>query len=459
MSSSKRKRKNKTLKIVIVAVALLIGILSLSYISQVYNKTVKWDDVIYPGVSVGEIDLTGKNKQEATNILTNKYGNAILKKKITVKVLDKSYDMDYSKLNARYNIEEVVNEAMAYGKEGNMFSKHHLIKNPNKKSVDLKFAYDPKYINEFVSDIAKATNRNPVNASIKAVSEGNFKITEDKIGYKLQNENLEKEITEKINGKLGEDIEINAKVDKLKAKTTSYELKKINTKIASFSTNYSKSSNERAYNVELAAKAINGTVLMPGDVFSYNGVVGERTYDKGYKDAPIIVGNKVESGLGGGICQVSSTLYQAVLRTGLKSVERNNHSLPTSYLPIGLDATVVYGNLDYKFKNTYDFPIYIESITQNRMLYFNLYGSSNAKDRTYEIATEVYETVPPEVKIINDPNLAEGQQVVEKYGSNGYKVKVYRKTYENGKLVNTEFISNDYYRPTEGRIRKGTKKS
>lgn len=460
MKKEKKSISMKKKKAIIISSLIILTVLGVSFYGFSVNKKVlSWSDKVYPNVSVENVDLSGKSKDEAIKLLTEKYGEAILKKQLSVKAMNNIYKMDYSKLNAKYNIEEVVNQAFDYGKNLSMLKKYNLIKRGPSNNIELKFNYSPEYINEFVAEVAKNTNKAPQNAKIKSLGNGKFDITEDKLGYKLDEEQLKTSITENINGKVDEDITLEAKVDEVKAKVLASELNKVNSKIASFSTDYSQNStNERAYNVELATKAINGTVLMPGDTFSYNEVVGERTVAKGYKDAPIIVGNKVESGLGGGICQVSSTLYQAVIRTGLKSVERYNHSLPTSYVPKGLDATVVYGNLDYKFKNTYDFPIFIEGITQNRKLYFNIYGNASLEGKTYEISTEVYETIAPNVKTVDDPELPEGQTVVEKNAVNGYKVKVYRKTYENGNLINTEFISNDTYQPMEGVVRRGTKK-
>ncbi|WP_032122236.1 VanW family protein [Clostridium amazonitimonense] len=462
MRNSKAKKNDKKKKTIIIISSLLLAVLfGISvYMGYIYKYVSSWNNYIYTGIKVESLDLSGKTKEEATSMLKEKYGEAILNKKLSVKVFDKVYDMDYSKLNSQYNIEEVVEEAFNYGKDNQMLSKYKLIKKQSGKEIALNFTYDPAYIDEFISNIASENNSNATNAKLTMVSSGKFQVSEGKNGYALDEEKLKNDIISNINGKVDEEVVVEAKVDETKPTVTAEELNKVNSKIATFSTNYAhNSTNERAVNVELSTKAINGTVLMPGEVFSYNDIVGERTRERGYKDAPVIVGNKVEDDLGGGICQVSSTLYQAVLRTGLKSVERYNHSLGTSYLSLGLDATVAYGSLDYKFKNTFDFPIYIEGITTpNRMLYFNIYGNSASTGRTYEMVTEVYEHIKAPVKTIQDPNLPEGQTVVEKNGVDGSKVKVYRKTYENNVLIDTEFLSNDVYKAIDGIVRVGTKK-
>lgn len=455
------KNKNKKI-IIIISIVVLAIILSLSaYLGYVYKYTLGWDEYIYSGVKVGSVGLSGKTKEEAINLLKENYGEAILNKKLSVKVLDNNYEMDYSKLQSKYNIEDVVDEAFNYGKDSPMLSKYKMLKNQTEKEMELDFNYDPAYIDEFIEGIATEVNVDPINAKLSMTSSGSFQVSEDKPGYELDKDNLKADIISNINGKVDEKVEVEAKVNQTESTVKASELNKINSKIASFSTKYShNSTNDRAINVELATKAINGKLLMPGEIFSYNDVVGKRTVEKGYKNAPVIVGNKVEDDLGGGICQVSSTLYQAVLRTGLKSVERYNHSLGTSYMPLGLDATVDFGSsLDYKFKNTFKFPIYIEGVTsKDRVLSFNIYGNSASTGRTYEMVSEVYETINAGVKNVEDPNLPEGQTVVEKNPINGTKVKVYRKVYENGTLIDTEFLSNDTYRSIDGIVRVGTKK-
>ncbi|MBU3196475.1 VanW family protein [Clostridium algidicarnis] len=461
MTRSKKEVKNKKTIIIISIVALVI-ILSLSaYLGYIYKYTLGWNNIIYSNVKVESIDLSAKTKEEAIELLKENYGDAILNKKLSVKAVDNNYEMDYSKLESKYNIEEVVEEAFDYGKDSTMLGKYKILKSNSGKEIDLDFTYDPTYIDEFIETVATEVNIAPTNAKLSMSSSGNFNVSQDKPGYEIDKEALKTDIVSNINGKVDEKVEIEAKVDEIKATVSAEELNKINSKIASFSTKYShNSTNDRAVNVELATNAINGKVLMPGETFSYNDVVGKRTVEKGYRNAPVIVGNKVEDDLGGGICQVSSTLYQAVLRTGLKSVERYNHSLGTSYMPLGLDATVDFGSsLDYKFKNTFDSPIYIEGVTsKDRVLSFNIYGNSASTGRTYEIVSEAYETINAGVKNVEDPNLPEGQTVVEKNPINGTKVKVYRKIYENGVLIDTEFLSNDTYRSIDGIVRVGTKK-
>ena len=159
--------------------------------------------------------------------------------------------------------------------------------------------------------------------------------------------------------------------------------------LSSFSTYYDARNYNRTTNLRLAAEKINGTVLLPGETFSYNQVVGERTIAAGYKEAPIYVSGRVEDGLGGGICQITTTLYNAVVYANLEIVERTNHQFVPSYVGAGRDATVVYGALDFKFKNNRDYPIKIVCSVSGGIAYFQILGLRTAEDYDVEIYARI----------------------------------------------------------------------
>ena len=445
-------------KKIIVGVAIVgmlsIGILPASYVYATDNS---WSNVIYPGVYIEDINVGGKQFKEAEELVGKKYKDPLLSRKIEVEVQNEIYTLDYSKIEARYNINEAIIEAFNYGKNKNIIQKYKLIKGEEKKEFKLSFAYNQGIIDEFVDNIEQKVNKNFQNAKI-SIKNGDIKITDEINGAKLQKDELKKVIIEKINEDIsGEDIKIKAPVQISKPEITKEKLSTINSKISSFSTSFSSSTINRINNIQLATKAIDGILLMPGESFSFNETVGERTRERGYKEAGVIVGDKIESGLGGGICQVSSTLYNAMLNANIKASERRNHSLPLSYVGKGLDATVDWGNIDLKFKNTLNTPIYIEAYIQNKNVYFNIYSNDIFTKRSYEMVTDV-DIIQPTIKYIDDSNRLEGEKVVIKNAANGYKVKVYRKTFEDGKLINTELISTDYYTPVNGEIIRGTKK-
>jgi len=450
--------KKKVLIISIISTLVVAGGAVGGYFGHAKSKVNKWENVIYPGVKVESVTLTGKTKEEAKKLLKDKYGDAVLKKKINIKTANKTYSIDYNKLNARFNIDKAVDDAYGHGKTLGLMDKYNLINKPENKEFKLKFEYDNKAVKDTITTMEKEINSNPVNAKLHMDASGKFTVISEKNGVKLAADKLEKDILNQINGQLSGDVEINAPVEEVKAAITEEKLKTVDSKIATYSSDFSTSISQRINNITLATKSINGIVLMPGDSFSFNGIVGQRTAARGYQEAGVIIGNKVESGLGGGICQVSGTLYNAVLRANVKATERTRHTIPSSYVPKGCDATVDYGNIDFKFTNTLSYPMYIEGVIENKNLYFNIYSNSSLTKRSYEVYNEIYETIQPNIKEIPDPNLANGEIVIEQQPYVGYKVKVYRKTIENGAVINTEVISDDFYRPVDAIKKIGTKK-
>ena len=448
-------KKKKLIIATLILAILAIGAVPVYYVSSTSDK---WQDLIYPTVYIEDTNVSGKQLVEAEELIEKEYGRLLLSKKIEIETTSKVYNLDYSKLNARYNIEDVVNEAFSYGKQGNVVEKYKLINSAEKKEFNLAFTYNSKPIDELLDIIEKETNIDGANARISIVK-GNISITPEVSAVKLQRDLLKNAIIGEISGDLSEDsIKIKAPLLEVKPEITAEKLATSNTLISSFSTSFFTSIENRINNINLATKAINGTLLMPGETFSFNETVGQRTRQRGYKEAGIIVGDVIESGLGGGICQVSSTLYNALLTANIKATERRNHSLPLAYIAKGLDATVDWGNIDLKFKNTLNTPIYIEGYIKDKNVYFNIYSNKELTKRTYKTTTDIYETLQPIIKYIDDPNRLEGETLVVKKAATGYRVKSDRKTYENGKIINTELIANDTYRAINGEIIRGTKK-
>lgn len=225
--------------------------------------------------------------------------------------------------------------------------------------------------------------------------------------------------------------------------------------ISTYTTRYDASNLNRIQNLAIATGKINGTVLMPGEEFSFNQIVGKRTIEEGYKDAKIYQDGKVIDGLAGGICQISSTLYNAVIKANLEIVERRNHSFTTSYVKAGRDATVVYGVIDFKFKNTRTYPIKIEGSVGSGVAEFNIYGIKEETEYSVDLSPIVTASIPYTTQYIPDATLAPGQQVVVQAGGNGCKVTTYKETKLDGKFVSREIISTDTYQPMKAIIRVG----
>lgn len=193
--------------------------------------------------------------------------------------------------------------------------------------------------------------------------------------------------------------------------------------LSEFSTKYMASNKNRTTNLILASNKINGTVLMPGETFSYNKVVGERTIAAGYKEAPIYVSGRVEDGLGGGICQITTTLYNAVLYANLDIVERSNHQFVPSYANASRDATVVYGAIDFKFKNNRDYPIKIICSVSNGIANFKIFGLRTHDDYDVEVSSRITGAT-----------------------STAIYSEAYKTLKKNGSIISTELLSKDTYK-------------
>jgi len=208
---------------------------------------------------------------------------------------------------------------------------------------------------------------------------------------------------------------------------------------------YVVSNRNRSNNVELAAKYVHGTILLPGDEFSYNNIVGPRTYERGFKAASVYENNKMVDGLGGGICQTSSTIYSAVLYADLEVTERHEHTLEVSYVPLGTDATVAYGSLDFRFKNNTSAPIKISAVAANGVVTVKVLGTKENPNKTVEIVTNRKYYNPYTTTTIEDATLEPGAKVVESTGFNGATVETYKIIKENGVQISNTLIHTSRY--------------
>ncbi|MFL0266728.1 VanW family protein [Candidatus Clostridium radicumherbarum] len=433
------------------------GILA-GYGYKLYEENKKWDMLLYPGIKIEGIDVGGKSKEECLNIVQAKLSESVLREKSILKTKDKTFEIENSKIIDKFNIDAAVTEALDFTKSMDPLKKHYLIKNGVQKEYKVDVTYNKTELNNLLKTIEKEINKDPINASI-IIDPTDTKITyyEGKDGIKVKTAELENNIKDSLLNNTNEDSSIKIPTAEVMPALTSDHLTNINSIISSFSTYYAESSYQRSNNIKLAASFINGKILMPGETFSFNDTVGERTKERGFLEAPVIVDNKVESGFGGGICQVSSTLYNAVLLAGMNATERTHHTLPSAYVKLGMDATVDWNNIDFKFKNTLEYPLLIDMSAKDGVLKVNLLSNSEASKKKYLLKNDIYETINSSTTLVNDSNLAIGSNKVVQNSYTGFKVKVIRSTYDDGKLVSSEVISNDYYSPVNGVIKVGAK--
>lgn len=452
----KKINKNTLIAAAIIIIIIILGIIG--YVVSVNKKVLAWENKVYPEINVYGVNIGGLNKEEAVELLEEKLPNIIMDKKIKILVADKSLELSFDTLKPSYDIDLVAEEAISYGKEKGIFAKNSLIR--GKKSIELnaKIDFDEDALVAFENKVLEEVNIEPKNASINLAS-GNISIIPEEAGKTIDKEELHNKLVESINGNPTQNLELTFDLKDKEAKIKTTDLDKVTGKISEFSSHYNNTGDGRVKNMEIAAGIINGTIVMPGEEFSYNALIGDTTPDKGYEKANTYVGNKVVPDYGGGICQVSTTLYRAVMRANIRSTERMNHSLTVSYSEPGLDATVSNGAVDYKFVNTYDFPIYIQGSVSGGVVNFAIYGNVEAMgNKTYDLVNEVHEKYEPKKTYEEDSSMEAGVEKVVSYGMPGYKASSYQVTYENGVEVNREFIATDVYLTTDTIVKKGTKK-
>ena len=305
-------------------------------------------------------------------------------------------------------------------------------------------------------DIEKIYNEVYKEAKDAYIEENPFKlhVEENGLDFGVSIDEAKKIISEQK-----EIYEIPLKIDKAKVKTEDLGDKLFNQTLSKYTTIYDAGNTSRGTNIAIAARTINGTVILPGETFSYNKILGNTTKEKGYKLGGSYVNGKVVPAYGGGICQVSTTLYNAVLYANLEIVERYNHSYSVSYVPASRDATVSYGGKDFKFKNSRTYPIKIVASAKNGVISVSLKGIKEEKEYDIEIKSTTLSTTPYSTTYQDNSNLAEGKEKVIQVGHNGMKSQAYKIVKYNGKTISKTLLSSDTYQPMNRIIEKGTKKS
>ncbi|MEA4816543.1 MAG: VanW family protein [Lachnospiraceae bacterium] len=460
MKVTEKKRK------ILIAVAsvvlfVIIGIGGYFYYKNILAmKAVVERDVIYNGISISGIDVSGLTKEEASMLLQNTLCKELDEKVITVYYGVKKWVMPYTDFEAKYDVDAASQEAFEIGRKGSLKERYDFILSlkPGENDISPAYSYNEGLAKEKITDIAKGIDKEPVDSKLSRVN-GKFVITKEETGYETDIARSLEELNEMLSGRKEGSLLLT--VMSVEPKVTREENKKSTTLIGSFSTKYSEGDIGRNINLEVACDHINGTVLKPGEIFSMNEALGPQTYENGYRNATIIVNGKLEDGLAGGVCQVSTTVYNAAIFSELEIVERRNHSLMVGYVPMGRDATLAGDYIDLKFKNNTDTPIYIEAYLENNEVHTNIYGNEiHEAGREVEFETVYeYSIGKPAEKVTEDPELSEGERVTTYKGKVGAKVSVYKNVYHDGVLISREWFSESTYKSTPDEVTVGTKKT
>ena len=362
---------------------------------KTFNKFIYLSIIIIIALSTVGIAPADNNKKIHKNITIENISVGKLTKEEAVNILEKTYPLD--NFNITYNneswtikpedielsfhIEERVDEALNYTRSKSIWNniKRKGKLNINKPyNIKIKATYNEVKLSKQLEKIYEKVNIEAVDATFYVEPSGEIKRSESKEGRYVDISKLKDDIYNMINKKKIKDI--NLPVLTLYPKTSTKQVKSINSILGQFSTSFNDSTS-RGSNIHVAGESTSDVLLMPGETFSYNKKTGARNWVNGYQSAPIIVGGRVVNGEGGGVCQVSTTIYNAALLSGLTIDEVHNHSLPSRYAPRGRDATVSYGYTDLKFTNPYTHPVYIKNIVGNGAITSKIYGCNLDRER------------------------------------------------------------------------------
>lgn len=430
----------KVLLIMLPLIIIIGGILGGGY--YIYETEINLD-TIYEGIKIDGYNVSGKTKVEALDFISKQKELDDTDKAINLTYEEKIYHINLSDIGYSYDYEGAVNEAYSLGRQGNIFDRYSSIKSfkQTNRLIGLKAMYDRDLVLKLVDDIEEEINQDGKDATLSFVN-GNFVISEESAGKTLRKGELINLIVDNI-----DDLkDISIPVDKVEAKVTKKLLGRINGIIGEFSTSFKGSSYGRIQNIKVASESVSNLLVMPGDQISFNDKVGPINGKYGFMEAPVILNGELTPGMGGGVCQSSTTLYNALLLADVSIVERHPHSIAASYVPRGTDGAVARGYLDLKFKNDFDFPIYITSEIIGNNIKFYIYGDTNTKDYSVKIEPVLIQTLPYKVVEKFDQNAQPGSRELTQEGRTGYKVKTYKSIIKDGKVVEKNLINSDYYR-------------
>ncbi|WP_265443416.1 VanW family protein [Acetivibrio straminisolvens] len=443
------KNKNKIL-IIAVSSFLLITLAVSIRIMVVLNRKTFYDGVVIEGIDVSGLSIDEAKEQVKRKLDGIVYGNSLL-----LNYEDMSWKIGLSDISYGFLVDEAIERAYSIGREGGVFNRLKTIRGlkSNKKNVLAEVVFSKSQLEEYITSIKKQVDENAKNAT---VTYQNGKIVFDKeiIGRFME---VDKNVDLLENKLLRRDLSsFELEVKKIYPRVLYKDISHIEEVISSFSTVFNLSNVNRSHNIKLACERINNKILLPGEIFSMDASLGTRTKENGYKDAPVIVKGRLIEGVGGGVCQVTTTLYVAVLKAKLDVVERVKHSMPLGYVEPGQDATISEGYIDFKFRNNTDRACLISASVVGNKIVIKLLGAKSDSKRDVRLKSVVVERMsPPADEIIVDNTLPKGAVEVEREPVQGMKVVVYRETYESNKLIEREKISEDIYKPVQGRKRVG----
>ena len=412
---------------------------------------------IYQGLFIGDTNVSGLSREDAIALIESEYQNIVRSQAITLVYDDEEWEVAFDDIEATVDAEAAVEEAYQYGRIGTDKERYNMVSDllDTPKSIPVQFLYNDEKLDGFLEEVAEAFAQEMENSTMIREN-GEFVISEEKEGREMNIAITRGDVLDIIKSMKSGEVAIAATV--VEPQITYEDNQNITDLLGAYKTSYSGGDVNRNTNLVVGCEYINATVIAPGETFSAAEGLGRQTYERGYRSAGVYVNGRVESGMGGGVCQITTTLYNAAIYAELEIVERHPHSMTVGYVPLGRDAAIADYYKDLQIRNDTEYPIYIESYASGGVLAVNIYGkNTDTTNRTVEFDTVYEGTVPRPAEIVKeDPTLPAGERIVTHTGRTGSKVSVYKTVYENGVQISREWFSSSSYRAVADEVTIGT---
>lgn len=444
--------KSRTTKVLIFTLTLTcLGALIFSGVSLAMGS-----QTIVPGVTVLNADLSGLSREMAEGRLLLLEKEIIQKRPLVLRYDDRAWQVQPGSLGLTIDIDKVVAQAMGVGRRGSLADRFRQWRKAGKEGISIPpyVKIDKPRLEKEIGRIASEITVPPRDAEIRINPDETVEVVPSRDGISVDCEKACRDIGRLFeNGNFDTEVRISLSRSSPQKTTGEIATMAINGLLASYATTFDPGDGDRSYNIKMAGMALDGLFISPGEVFSFNDVVGSRSAEAGYKIAKIIMNNEFVEGPGGGVCQVSSTLYNVVLLANLEILERSNHSLPVYYVPPGRDATVAENYIDFKFKNSTPGFLYLKTFFSPGRIIVKIYGDLQYRQEV-TIRTKEVEVVPFKEIYVQDPTLGVGEVRLKRKGIPGSRVVAERVLVENG-LTRVENLPDSLYRPVDQIITLG----
>lgn len=446
-----QKRRIGTIAVYCLLALVIVVVLVLCVAAWKTHQFIS-SDVIAENVFVQGVNVSGLRPSEAVDRIRREWV-AGLPPLILLKYHGGASSVTRDDLGVRLDIDGAVAEAVKVGRTGTLWQLlwHGLRGNGDPVQIRVATVIDAQRLKAAVEQIAKKANRPPRDARVRVRGE-KVEVIPETPGVVVDVQDSVATLRKVL-------AEPEASEAKLVVRTTApairaAQLKGFDTVLARYSTSFNSSDRNRTQNLRLAASLVNETVMLPGQTFSLNARLGPRTMSRGFEKAGTIVDGELVPTPGGGVCQIATTIYNAVLLAGMQVTERHHHSRPIPYTPAGRDATVSWGGQDLKFRNNLKHPVILLVATEGNRLRASLLG--NHEDKVdVELIRSGFKSIPRAEKEVVDPTLPPGTRKVEKSGRDGVQVTLRRVIRKDGKVLKDEVLHTDVYRPETRVIRVG----